>query len=382
LSISKIQPSQICNRCILPSSYPRIHFDNEGVCSICREYDQWSQKREFDLLNNQKLLEKICTEARNKKKDFDALIPLSGGKDSTYVLYVARKKLGLRCLAYTLDTGYLSDHAKKNIENTCKILGVEHLYYRFDPELMNKLFGLFIKKTGWFCSVCMRAIAMTTSLMADLYHVPLIITGTSLSTELPLSREMIQLGTVDHVRNVLKGESIVSESERLLISNSLRRKIGYLLFLLSKKRHLRTYAWFNLSEYVEWNYDIILNTIREELNWTSPSEAEHMDCIIHPLQKYIHDRRFPGSEMERLTLARLIMAGQISREEALRKLEKSSSQCPESVMNLFLDNIKMSKEEFDKYIDMGPRHLQFNSKPGLIAKLRMKVFPQKEAGTY
>jgi N-acetyl sugar amidotransferase len=382
LSISKIQPSQICNRCILTSSYPRIHFDNEGVCSICREYDQWSQKREFDLLNNQKLLEKICTEARNKKKDFDALIPLSGGKDSTYVLYVARKKLGLRCLAYTLDTGYLSDHAKKNIENTCKILGVEHLYYRFDPELMNRLFGLFIKKTGWFCSVCMRAIAMTTSLMADLYRVPLIITGTSLSTELPLSREMIQLGTVDHVRNVLKGESIVSESERLLISNSLRRKIGYLLFLLSKKRHLRTYAWFNLSEYVDWNYDIILNTIREELDWTSPSEAEHMDCIIHPLQKYIHDRRFPGSEMERLTLARLIMAGQISREEALRKLEKSSSQCPDSVMNLFLDNIKMSKEEFDKYIDMGPRHLQFNSKPGLISKLRMKVFPQKEAGTY
>ena len=98
LSISKIQQSQICNRCILPSSYPRIHFDNEGVCSICREYDQWSQKREFDLLNKQKLLEKICTEARNKKKEFDALIPLSGGKDSTYVFYVAQKKLGLRCL--------------------------------------------------------------------------------------------------------------------------------------------------------------------------------------------------------------------------------------------------------------------------------------------
>jgi len=377
-----MQQAKICSRCVLPSSYPRIHFDNEGVCSICRDYDRWAENRELSLPEKQKILQKICTEAQSKKKEFDALVPLSGGKDSTYVLYVARKKLGLKCLAYTLDFGYLSDHAKTNVESTCKALGVEHIYYRFDSDLMNRLFALFIKKTGSFCAACMRTIHMTTGLIADLYHIPLIITGSSLSTELPLSREMFQNGSLDHVKNVLEGEPIASECKRLFITKSLRRKFGHLLFLLARKKRLTTYAWFNLSDYVEWNYDIILNTIRNELNWTSPEESEHMDCIVHPLQKYIQNRRFPGLEMERLTLARLVMVDQISREEALRKLETKSPPCPESVMNLFLQNIGMSKEEFDRYIDMGPRHLQFNSKSGLLNKLITKVFPMQEAGKY
>jgi len=370
---------QVCNRCFLTSSFPRISFDNAGVCSVCRGYDRWTRGWESRLPEQRKLLNEICRRVKNQHREFDALIPFSGGKDSSFVLFFAKKELGLNCLAYTYDNGYLSDHARNNIDKITRKLGVEHLYYRLDTELMNRLFALFIRKTGYFCSICMRAIRMTTARVADLYNVPLVINGSSMRTELPLSKEMIETGDLPHVRSVLKGEQITNECPRLLSGNSRRRKLGHLLFFLSGKKIPYTYAWFNLADYINWNYDIIFDTIRKELDWTAPSETEHMDCIIHPLQKYIQLRRFPDLDQDRLRYARLIMAGQMTRQEALKRLSEHSEPCPESVMNLFLKNIGMSKEEFDKFIDMGPRHLQYYS-PNLIENLTNRFFHIRSAG--
>lgn len=245
---------------------------------------------------------------KSQHKEFDALIPFSGGKDSSFVLYIAKKELGLNCLAYTFDNGYLSLHARNNIDRTCRKLDVEHLYYRLDTDLMNRLFALFVRKTGYFCSVCMSAIRMSTSRIADLYNVPIIINGSSMRTELPLSKEMIETGALPHIRSVLKGEPLADECRRLVRGNSRRRKFGHLLFFLSGRKTPYTYAWFNLADYVNWNYDLIFDTIRKELDWTAPTEAEHMDCLIHPLQKYIQLRRFPDLDQDRLRFSRLIMA--------------------------------------------------------------------------
>lgn len=372
---------KVCSRCVLSSSFPRISFDSEGVCSVCREYESWTKGWEENLPEQRKRLDKICAKVKGQHKEFDALIPYSGGKDSSFVLYTAKKQLGLNCLAYTFDNGYLSDYARKNIDTTCRKLGVEHLYYRLNPDLMNRLFALFVRKTGYFCSACMRGIAMSTSKIADLYNVPLVITGSSMKTELPLSKEMIETGNLPHARSVLKGEAINSECSRLLSGNSKRRKLGHLLFFLSGKKTPFTYAWFNLADYVNWNYDVIFNTIKNELDWTAPTEAEHMDCLIHPIQKYIQIRRFPDLDQDRLRYARLIMAGQMTRQEAIEKLKQLPEQCPECVMDMFLRNIGMSREEFDRYIDMGPRHLNYYS-PSIIEKLTNRAFHIRSAGQY
>ena len=376
------ESSRICSRCVLPSTFPRISFDSEGVCSVCRDYDRWTGQWKSKLHKKQRDLEKICSQAKAKRKEFDAIVPLSGGKDSTYVLYFARRKLGLKCMSYTLDNGYLSNYARKNIENTCKKLEVEHVYYRFDTLLMRRLFALFIRKTGCFCSVCMRAIGMSQALVSNMYNAPLVISGTSLRTELPLSKEMFQDGTVSHVHCVLEGEHIAAECGSLLYSGNRRRKFGYLLFLLSKKKILLTYAWFNLADYIDWNYNNIYDTIRRELNWQSPDKGEHMDCVIHPIQKYIQARRFPGLEQERLILARLVMAGQISREEALQRLKNPVQKCSDSTLNNFLGDINMSKEEFESYIDAGQRHLNFDKSPDLARRIMLKLFPTRQAGNY
>jgi asparagine synthetase B (glutamine-hydrolysing) len=210
---------------VLPSSFPRINFDDKGVCSVCRDYDRWWGNWSSEKPEKREMLEKICKQAKGKHREFDALVPFSGGKDSSYVLYVAQKELGLKCLAYTLDTGYLSDYARNNVDRTCRKLGVEHVYYCLDPELTNRLFALFMKKTGWFCSVCMRAIQMSTFRIAEMYRVPLIIKGSSMRTELPLAHEMFQSGDPAHMCSVLEGEPIAQECKRLCSRGaSIQRK--------------------------------------------------------------------------------------------------------------------------------------------------------------
>ena len=374
--------TEICAHCVLPDSYPRITFDKEGVCSVCRRYEKRWEGWKSLLPERHKVLRKICKQAHSKHREFDALIPLSGGKDSMYVLYTAKQELGLNCIASTLNHGYLSTHARNNINRACRKLGVEHIYYDVDPNLINRLFALFMRKTGYFCSVCHRAIEMTNYRVADMYKVPIILSGTSLRTELPLSAEMFQYGSIPYIRGVLRGEPIAPECKRLFYGRSVRRNIGLLLFLLSGRRSLVSSASLNLADYMEWNYETILQVIHDELGWRSAADRfEHMDCAIVPVAEYLHNRRFPGLSQRRLTLARHVMAGQTSRDEALRILnEEAEEQCPESLLRMFLRNLDMSREEFDHFIDMGPRHLQFRPQPNPLTKAALSRFRVEEAG--
>ncbi len=321
---------RVCTRCILPDSFPGISLDAAGVCSVCREHiHRWAGWDE-GLPGKRRILQRLCEEAVRRNRPFDVLVPLSGGKDSTYVLYRAVRELHLKCIAFTLDNGYLTDHARENIERACRILGVEHVHYRTDPQLINELFALFMRKTGYFCSVCMRAIGMTTERVADMDDVPLVFGGSSSRTELPLSTEMFQAGPVQYMKNVLKGESAPASASRLLYEGSLRRRVGYRLFWWGSQRHLGRYAWINLPDYMDWDYATISRTIQSELGWRVPEgEWEHTDCSIHSIPTYMHDRRFPELEIERLTLARLVQAGQMTRENALKPLERRVRRDPQ-----------------------------------------------------
>ncbi len=371
---------ELCSKCVLPAAFPGISFDEQGICSVCRSHEERWEGWVVKLPDRHKILAQLCSDAKNKKKPFDVLVPLSGGKDSMYVLYLAVKEFGLKPLVYTLDNGYLTPHARQNIDRACRILGVEHVYYCLDPAMVNALFALFMRKTGYFCSVCLRGISMASELIADLYDIPLVFGGSSARTELPLTREMFQPGPVPYMRNVLQGEPIACECERLMYRGSLKRRVGYRWFWWGAQKRIRICAWINLPDYVGWDYDTIYRVIRDELKWQAPAHAvEHTDCGIHPVTTYLHNRRFPGLEVRRLTLARLIQAGQIEREEALRQLrEEPEEECPEDVMTMFLENLGMTREEFDRCIDAGPRHMNFVPGPNkaweFARKLKRSVY--------
>ena len=102
---------KLCRRCILPDNYPGIEFDGGGVCSYCASY----RKLQPPPSKEQELI-RLVEKARRNKGRYQAIVPISGGKDSAYALYMARKQFDLRVLAINFDNGFRSASAEANLK--------------------------------------------------------------------------------------------------------------------------------------------------------------------------------------------------------------------------------------------------------------------------
>jgi hypothetical protein len=133
-----------CRRCLLPARVPGSDFDAQGICAFCRSYrtedehadDARRRAREEDL-------EQALREAK-RRPGYQALVCLSGGKDSLYLLHRAKVDYGLDVLAFTVDAN-LPPVAWKNIKLTVERLGVDHLVYRPPVAFYHKLFAHLLR---------------------------------------------------------------------------------------------------------------------------------------------------------------------------------------------------------------------------------------------
>ena len=136
--------SKCCNRCLNDQTVRNMRVFPDGQCNYCHMFDTRAAE-----LRNYKRLKKLFRQridAVKDKYDYDAAVGISGGKDSTYVLYQLIHTYGLKVKAFTINNGFLSAEAKCNIDKTVKEFGVEHEYIEFDPELLRKVYRYSMKK--------------------------------------------------------------------------------------------------------------------------------------------------------------------------------------------------------------------------------------------
>ena len=117
---------QICNRCIMDTTDPEIKFDENGNCNHCESAIKLAKETWFPDENGEKILNKIFDRIKEeeRKKEFDCVVGLSGGVDSSYLAYLTVKK-GLRPLVVHVDCGWNSEQAVKNVETIVKKLNIE-----------------------------------------------------------------------------------------------------------------------------------------------------------------------------------------------------------------------------------------------------------------
>ena len=133
-----------CKRCLLPSAVPGAELDGEGFCRFCRDFDpNVEQVRETQRLEYERDLERTLREIRGAR-GYDAVICLSGGKDSIYLLHRAVKDYGLRVLAFTIDAN-IPDVAWASIRKTIDVMGVDHLVYRPPVDFYRRLFRFLLQ---------------------------------------------------------------------------------------------------------------------------------------------------------------------------------------------------------------------------------------------
>ena len=159
---------RICRRCILPDTFPGITFDDLGECSVCR-----SAGAPIDLTRerdqSQAGMREVIERARGTGRDYDCIVAYSGGKDSSYTLKLMVEEFRLRCLAVTIDNGFLSDQARLNGLAVTAALGVDLVTFRPAPAFMNRLYResatrddlhapAAIKRASATCSSCIQLV--------------------------------------------------------------------------------------------------------------------------------------------------------------------------------------------------------------------------------
>ena len=165
---------RICNRCIQPDTRPGIYFDEQGVCGACL----WEEKKkEIDWESREKELRDIAEWAKKTtKSNYDCVIGVSGGKDSTKQALTARDLLGLRCLLVNSEPEGITEIGRYNIENL-KQLGFDVISLRPNPKVMRLLVKRDFYKYLNPVKITEFSLFASTYIIADKFDIPLIIQG-------------------------------------------------------------------------------------------------------------------------------------------------------------------------------------------------------------
>jgi len=344
-----------CTKCVLPSTLQGITFDENGVCNYCRAYEK--NFKDWDKIEARKKaeFESILLKAQKLKRPYDCLVPLSGGKDSTYVLYLCTKVYKMKTLAVTLDHGFLSNPAKENIKNAISATNADHIFYTINRENSNQLFKTFVEKTGNFCSACMRQINYAVEIAVKIFNVPLVIQGSGRRVEyVSQIKEVSSLHTPSYFANVLKGTDS-EERFNFLSSNKYKlefqRITGGILDILGLKRSslMRFFSQhLALYDYIYKPYPEIIEILKREMNWKDVfGFIEHLDCELHDVPFYVQTLRIRNISKSTLHSSGLIRQGIMSRDEALQKEEfELKNDNPPKELLRFLENNQITLEEY------------------------------------
>ena len=124
--IDKIKNLKRCSKCILPETFPYIYFNNDNVCNYCFNYIKKKKSKSINALFD------LVEPYRKQNNNLDILVPLSGGRDSTYALHIIKEELKMNPITYTYDWGMVTDLARRNIARICGKLGVENIIVAAD----------------------------------------------------------------------------------------------------------------------------------------------------------------------------------------------------------------------------------------------------------
>ena len=167
-----------CKKCLFPETKPDLYFDDEGICDSCRSAERKHGFIKAIDWNAQALkFEKLLDEAKkNKKGIYDCIVPVSGGKDSTYQVLQAKNKHGMKVLAVTFDQFDQTDVGKQNIQ-TLQDIGVDHIHFTLSPKVVKRLVRKGFELVGDPYWVNHVGIFTVPYILAVNFKIPLVIFG-------------------------------------------------------------------------------------------------------------------------------------------------------------------------------------------------------------
>ena len=308
---------QICTNCVMDTTDAKIRFDERGVCDHCNNYYQnilpnWhTDERGTQAL--QKIVDDI--KAAGRGKDFDCIIGMSGGIDSSYLTYIAKEQFGLRPLVFHVDAGWNSQIAVNNIEKLIDALGLDLYTEVIDWEEMRDLQLAFFKAGVPHVDTPQdHAFFATMYNFAERHKIKYILTGANLSTECirnPIEWMYYQSDSIQlkDIHNKFGTRPIVN----FPITSILRHKL-----FLKYVKGVKVVTPLNYIPYVKVE---AMQLLIDNFGW-QPYPQKHFESRFTKFyESYWLPKKF-GFDTRKVQYSSLILTNQMTREEALERLSR------------------------------------------------------------
>ncbi|MEM9921369.1 MAG: amino acid adenylation domain-containing protein [Bacteroidota bacterium] len=361
-----------CARCGLPSNYPTIEMNEDSVCNFCLSFDSYQQKvsRYFRTMDD---LRKLFDESRKTLQgDYDCMMLLSGGKDSSYAL-AKLAEMGLNVLALTLDNGYISEGAKTNIRRIVGELKIDHVFARTDA--MNAIFVDSLQRFSNVCNGCFKALYTLATQVALEKNIPYIVTGLSRGQffETRLTEELFWSDEVD----IDKIDQTILDARKSYhrVEDAVTKLMDCSMFETDEV--FEKVQFIDFYRYSDVSLENLLAYLNERLPWVRPSDTgRSTNCLINEAGIYIHKKE-RGFHNYAFPYSWDVRVGHKTREETLDEINEELN---EKEIHQMLDEIGYTKAEMSKAQD--DFLVAYYSGPSKLSPTDLRAYLSKHVPDY
>lgn len=335
---------KVCSRCIYDERVAYIEFDENGVCNYCRQIERLKEEygtgQEKGLREFEKIVGEIKKVGKNKK--YDCIVGVSGGTDSSYMLYLA-KKFGLRPLAVHYDNTWNSAIATENIRKVLTALDVDLYTYVVDNKESDDIFRSFF--------------------LADVAEI-------EAPTDLALSEVMYIAAWKYGVKYVFEGHSFIAEGITPIGRNYFDGKYIKSIHKMFGKLPMKSYPLMTFSRFLFWVMFARIRKIRpfwylsynkedarafleKEFGWKYYG-GHHLENRMTAFFHSVYAPQKFNSDFRNNTLSALVRSGKMSREEALKEYA-APPVVEKDLISYFKKRLDIGDEEYAEIMNREPK---------------------------
>lgn len=334
-----------CKKCLMPDTRPGSIFDNEGVCQACRNYEN---RNNVDWKKRKEELRRLCEKYRGKGGLYDCIIPISGGKDSHFLVHTLVEEMKMRPLLITVTDSFTHTKAgTHNLRNLIESFRLNHYQYTINHDLFRRATRIAFEETGEALKFVEYAIYTIPTLFAQNFNIPFVVFGENSAYEYGTTKDNFYLATpivqtmsdrLEKDKNfwVAKGLTEEEVSSIQLDRTKPLPKVVYMSFFVpwSSTRNLevaKKYGFRDLSE--EWRREGCIE------------DFEQIDSVAYMVHLWLKYPKF-GFQRTSDIASRRVREGRLSILEAKRLIMGHDHRLDRRAMNDFINFLGYTPEEF------------------------------------
>jgi tRNA(Ile)-lysidine synthase TilS/MesJ len=320
---------RICERCVLPETFPGITFDSDGVCNYCRREESALAKSSEKKGKYRERLDMLIQDVKRKAPVYDAIVAYSGGKDSSYTLKLLKDRYDLRLLAFSLDNQFVSPVAWKNIGEVTDALGVDYIRFRPSWPILKKLFCLTSTEDIFPAPTLLRASAVCTACIGI---VKSLVLKTSLEMSIPLVVFGWSPGQAPIQSAIMKTNPALIRQNQTALKKAFPSEVrqGMSQYFISDSYYeiYKDRFPYNVHPLAFFDYDEeAIKHQLDDLGWQAPADTDtnSTNCLLNAFANECHLKRH-GYHPYVWEIANMARQGVMSREEGIQKIYAEQNQ--------------------------------------------------------